>query len=190
MYCPKCGSANENTAQFCPHCGAALSQSTQQPNVVPQQNAPEQAPVLKMGWFKFLIYFSLFAGAILNIYTAISLLTGTAYGDSKDLVYAVFEDLKTLDMIIGLASLALAALGIYTRFRLSGYRSNGPKLLQWTLMLSVLINVGYLVGLNVVVPEIAEELELSSFVSSITTSIVMIFVNNAYFKKRSHLFVK
>ncbi len=194
MYCYKCGAEIENTAMFCPHCGVEISandQSDQQHQAPRQPYTPlEQKPDLKMGWYKFLIYFSLFAGAVLNVLDAISLLTGGIYDGAAELVYAVFSSLKGLDTFIGIATLGLAGMCIYTRFRLSGFYKNGPMMLNITYIASLAVNLIYIIGLSSIVPDIISDAStVSSQVSSTITSVMMIFVNTAYFKKRSHLFV-
>jgi len=170
----------------------------QQPNYQPQQpnyqpsyaQIPPQPETLGMGWFKFLIYFALFAGAVLNALTAISMLTGSMYGESKDLVYLFYKDLKTVDTIVGVATLALAVLGIYARFRLSGFHTNGPKMLTYTYALSAVIGIVYFIGIYSVLPEeVMALVDTSQMLSSTVVSFVMIFVNKAYFNKRKHLFV-
>ena len=143
-----------------------------------------------MKWFKFLIYFALFAGAALNAISGIQMLTGEVYGEYKEYVYAVFEDLKTLDMIVGILMLATAALGIYTRFRLAGYYANGPKMLSVVYAMAVLVNLVYIIGVNSILSEaVMESVDTSSSITSMLVSAVMIIINNTYFKKRAHLFV-
>ena len=80
MLCPKCGNPVEEGDRFCLNCGAPVAESAPEP----QQVAPATSlqPQPKMGWFKFLIYFSLFAAAVLNVVNAIQLLTGSHYGNT------------------------------------------------------------------------------------------------------------
>lgn len=201
MFCPNCGTAVEDAVQFCPSCGTAMAeaqtaqqpQAPQQPYYAPQQPyAPvAQAPAQPMKWFKFLIYFALFASAVLNALSGISMLTGSVYGDSAELVYAFFDGLKGLDSFVGIAMLALAGFGIFTRFRLSGFCKNGPMMLNIAYLAGAAVNLIYIIGAFSILPDyVAAEIDITSTVSSIVTSVVMVFVNSAYFKKRKHLFVK
>ena len=157
----------------------------------PQYQTPQiQQPELGMGWFKFLIYFSLFAGAVLNALTGISMLTGTIYGSLADEVYDLFEDLQAFDMAIGVAMLAIAAMGIYVRFRLSGYHKNGPAMLNILYVAAAIVQLVYVIGVYAMLPEDGKDaLNLSSTFSSIAVSIAMVAVNTKYFKNREHLFV-
>lgn len=149
-------------------------------------------PDMPMGWFKFLIYFSLFAGGILNIISAFPMLTGTTYGSSEDaqLVYTVFEGIQTIDVIYGLLCIALGIFQIYTRFRLAGFHENGPKLLIGSYIGVVAINLFYYIGLHAVIPaEFMSEIDTGSIITSIITSAILAFINYSYFKKRDHLFI-
>lgn len=217
MFCPKCGTAVADGAQFCPTCGTATAQAQpqqpqyapQQPQYAPQQPQPEQpqqpyyapqqpyytpvaqAPAMAMGWYKFLIYFALFASAVLNAISAISMLTGAMYDGSAKLVYAFFDGLKTLDTLMGIGLLVLAALAIYTRFRLSGYRKNGPAMLNTVYLVVAGLQLMYIIGAYSILPEIvAKELDITSPIISIVVSVAMVAVNTTYFKKRKHLFVQ
>jgi len=185
MFCPYCGASIDAGSTFCPSCGRAISNSQQ-----PQQPQPQQ-PDLPMKWYMFLIYFALFAGAVINLINGFTMMTGAAYGEMADLVYSYYDGLKALDMIIGIASIALAVLGIYTRFRLSGYYQNGPQMLLIVYIAGAVINIGYLVGMYAILPsDITAAISPVSYITSTITSCVMIGVNNVYFQKRSHLFTK
>lgn len=163
----------------------------QQPAYQPQINQP--GADMPMGWFKFLIYFSLFAGAVLNAITGIMAMTGAQYNMEREgmseLVYRMFDGLQAMDMIMGIGSIALAAFAIYTRMRLAGYYENGPKMLTVLYIAAMVVPVIYLVGVIAVVPGVENYINFTSQISSIAASVVMVVVNNIYFKKRAHLFV-
>ena len=86
-YCPKCGAPIQDNATKCEYCGAALAQQPQQTAQPVYQQPTYQQPIYQqpvvqqpqhpMGWFKFLINFALWAGAIINIFGAIPVLTGS-----------------------------------------------------------------------------------------------------------------
>lgn len=184
MICPKCGAAIDDAAQNCPICGVEVVKS----------EYVEQQPVLvaehPMKWFKFLIYFSLFASAVLNGINAIGFLTGSMYGEEATLVYEVFDGLKALDTSVGIAMLGVAVLAIYTRFRLAKYCSNGPAMVGVTYIAVASINVLYIIGAYMVLPaEVMQQIDISSTITSVCVAIAMVFVNRVYFKKRSHLFI-
>ena len=143
-----------------------------------------------MGWFKFLIYFALFAGAILNIASGVMMLSGEQYDGVGSLVYAMFDGLEALDMGVGVAMIALAALQLVTRFRLAGFRRGADKLIVACYVGIALIEIVYIVGFLAIIPEyIVEDMDLSSSIASAGVSLVMAGINAAYFGKRKALFV-
>lgn len=205
--CPSCGSPIENeNAKLCVSCGAVIetsSNSTAQYYQAAQNAEAEQAAAAQypMKWYKFLIYVSLFIGVALNAYTAFNYLAGKAYVTSDntnltDLIYEILGgSLKTIDIIYGVALLAVAAFGIYTRFTLAQFRADGPKYLYILLALSSIIPFLK----NIATYMIIKGSEFSSVISteSIFTSIaslcftfVYIKLNHIYFTKRKSLFTK
>ena len=144
-----------------------------------------------MKWFKFLIYFGLFVGAIANAAFGVLYLTGFIYDISSgeegvhELVYAFFSNLKTVDVVFGVLFIALAVFGIYTRFRLAGYKKNGPACLIATYAASAIISFAYMLIVCIILGDFSD----SDF-GSIVTSIAMIVLNYIYFKKRKSLFTK
>lgn len=177
-------------------------QTEQNRNTVPpysqQQFAQNQfvpPPVGKtefsMGWFKFLIYFALFAGAVVNVMFSINYLTGSIYlaqsnGEiSAAVLYSIYGSLRAVDVIYGILLLALAGLGVYTRFRLAQYRKDGPKLLYILYGAGAASSVLYCIA----VLAVSGMNQLSAVIGSLGTSAVMVIVNIKYFNERKELFV-
>lgn len=185
MICSRCGTNNPDGSAFCARCGAPLTQGIPTMQYQPAVQTP-------MKWYKFLIYFSLFAGAVLNAISGIIALTGAQYDGMAELVYAVFGGLKVVDILMGLACLAVAAFGIYVRFRLAQFRADGPKKLMMLYIVSCLLNILYLIAVVVVLPgEMSGDIileELPRAIGTIVGSAVMVFVNKVYFDKRAHMF--
>ncbi len=144
-----------------------------------------------MGWFKFLIYFALFAGAVVNVMFSINYLTGSIYlaqsnGEiSAAVLYSIYGSLRAVDMIYGILLLALAGLGVYTRFRLAQYRKDGPKLLYILYGAGAASSVLYCIA----VLAVSGMNQLSAVIGSLGTSAVMVIVNIKYFNERKELFV-
>ena len=142
---------------------------------------------LGMKWYKFLIYFSLFAGAVINVASGIPFLNGSIYGGYADNVYSVFPALKTVDVMYGIVALATAVLCIVARFALAKYKKNGPALLLSIYAIGIVVSIVYFIAVKSIVTDI--DLDTSSIVSSLVSSVVMIIINKIYFDKRKHLFV-
>ena len=192
-YCPNCGSQNDDTSLFCLSCGQPLSapvndiQNYQQyqnyQSNIYQGNMP-------MGWYKFLIYFSLFASAVLNIISGISSITGLHYGEFNQLIYAYYDGLKTVDIIMGFFSIALGVVSIIVRQNLAHYKKGAPLSLIGLYIASLVISVIYVIAVSLVT-----NLSITAFLSTaiiinFIVSIIMTCVNYVYFKNRRHLFTE
>lgn len=196
MYCPNCGSYNPDQAPSCGQCNAPLNASApnanhpnyQQPYYQQPTSAPA-TPELPMKWFKFLIYFALFFGAIANIATGANTLTGKIY-PNPDAVYSTYSGLQAIDIYMGVACFVLAAMGIITRFRLSGYRKDGPSFLIALYILTAVLNVLYVVAIVLFTSLSFNDLNTTTVITSVITSAIMVVCNKTYFDKRKALFTK
>ena len=140
-----------------------------------------------------MVYFLLFAGAVLNLFSGIGQLTGSIYeevpGDgSIEMVYSAFPALKPIDIIVGLLTIGLAVFAIFVRQALYKFKAIGPKLLIIMYAASCIINAVYCVAVFIVVPEIAQDM-MTDFITTIATGIIMVVVNIIYFRTRKELFV-
>ena len=132
MFCTKCGKEIADGQRFCPGCGAENRNASQPAyGTMNTFDVSSAQNVLPMKWYKFLIYFALIAGAVVNFATGITMVTGSVYevqsGVSADTVYSMYDGLKTIDVIYGLALFAVAILGFVTRSKLANYKADGPK---------------------------------------------------------------
>lgn len=162
----------------------------------PQQNA-YMAPVNNqpqgMLWFYFIIWIQLFINAAINVRTGVMAMTGSqyeldGYGNVYGTIYRIYDNLQMYDSVYGISLIVLAVLAIFVRFRLSGYKKNGPMLYL------------VLLGANIVIPLIyaffaSEELDasmsevLNGSELNFIGCIVLFFVNIFYFHNRKHKFV-
>lgn len=203
MFCTKCGASLPEGANFCESCGAkvetdtVLSESTPvaSENVTQLNGEPvtvnteKSENSLGMGWYKFIINFALWAGAVINIWNAVTAITGLTYkmaGTTPSMVYGIYGPaLKATDVFFGVMLLIAAAISVYTRFQLAAFRENGPKFLILLYVYNVTVSVIYLVLASTVT---GMNLADASTYSEIATSIVMMIVNIVYFNNRKHLF--
>ena len=221
MFCPNCGTNVGNAERFCPNCGAALNQNTasanpqpnyqqpnyqqpnyqqpnyqqpsyQQPNYQPVYQQPVQQYPYPMNWYKFVIYFALFAGAVLNAISGILHLTGSVWemqNVSADMVYAVFGGMQAVDIIYGIGAIALAAFNIVTRMHLAKFRKTGPKFLTVCYGVAVGLALLYIILTSAVTGISIGDLVGATEILQLVVSIVMLVVNVVYFNKRASLFV-
>lgn len=197
MFCPKCGTQNEDTATFCKSCGTKLNAQS-----APNQGwgAPTPTPTpgfttasysnnMPMKWYKFLIYFLLWLSGVGNILGSIPYFSGSVYdsqGVSSELVYLVFPSLKTLNILYAIVLIALGALAIYTRFRLAAYAKNGPQLLNILYGVSAAASLLYALINGSVIDDYSA---MPVAIITIIVSVAIIVLNRIYFSKRASLFV-
>ena len=143
---------------------------------------------LGLKWFKFLIYFGLWAGGIYNFVTGINMLTGNIYASqnvSPEKVYKVFPNLKGVDGFCGIVICLFSIFQIVTRFSLAKYKKSGPPMLYGMYVGMMIISLIYTIavssitGLNVG----------GTVISSIISSLVFLIINAVYLGNRKHLFV-
>ena len=188
-FCQYCGSQMPDDSKFCPNCGANVEVSNAQATSVQMnENIDYGNQEMPMKWYKVLIYFGLFAGAIMNAATGIKALTGMQYGDNSALIYAYFSSLKTIDIIMGVVCIALAAFALIVRQKLAHFKSDGPMMLIVLYGLNVVVSVLYIAMVMMIVG--SDVVSLTVILPSIVSSIVMILINKVYFGKRKHMFTK
>ena len=149
----------------------------------------KKKPSRGMKWFKFLIYFALWAGAILNIIYALQAINGTMYkaqGIDPAKVYRKFPGLRDADNFYGIACLIFAVWQIITRYALAKYRKCGPIFLYIAYVLGILISVIYMVSITTIVSNI----DTSTCIAQIFINSIMLLINWIYFHRRKHLFNK
>ncbi len=171
-------------------------QQPQQP--VYQQPVNPQTPLAPqpMAWYKFLIYFALFASALINIGQGGMLLNGSQYGNfgEAEAVYSAISGLQVLDIMVALLSIALGVFALVTRFQLSGYKKAAPNCVVMTYLFAAVINLIYVIGLNIILgdyPRLEAALDDISVTSGtqIAVGLLIASLNSTYFKKRKYLFV-
>lgn len=200
-YCSNCGTVCDDGKPYCSNCGVPQQPYSQKP----YQQAPNRSyqPVsnqpyggsneLPMKWFKFVIYFQLFANCVMNAISAISTFSGGQYQGNAELVYSYIDGLKGVDTIYGVLLLGLAVFAIIARTRLAKFCVDGPKSYHILLVAQMAVSVFYIIAVNSAVSNsfIAAyyEPDYTSVIGSLVGTGAMLACNIAYFKKRIHLFV-
>ncbi len=190
-YCHSCGfPITDDSQKFCTNCGSALMDSD-----VSEKTAQMALP---MKWYKFLIYFALFASAILSFISGLDCLTGNlfgAFGWTADEAYAEFEGLKTLFTVSGIVSIMYAGYLLVTRYCLAKKMKIGPKLIMMMYVINTVINVvlsiasAYLIVLNTGKTWHEAGFSVIGLITDIAMGALLVYLNKVYFDKRSALFV-
>ena len=201
MFCRFCGKEIPEGGRFCPGCGkeadtAAVFQAGASAEGMPAEVRINPAKNYHMAWFKFIIYFQLFANAVVMVYNVVAGIFGLAYGDDAGFVYAVCPMLKAVDVIYGIICLAFVVTAILIRQRLAHYKKNAPVLYLGyvgVVMASGLIyNFAVLAALGTVSAS-AMEAGSSNIIGTVLGTVIGAAVyfplNYIYFKKRKELFI-
>ena len=142
----------------------------------------------KLKWHKFLIFFALWLGALMCVGNASGYLTGFMYGENASAVYSYYGSMKTLDVIMGIILLGLAAFYIYVRVQLADFKNGAAKKLAYLYIANALIPLLYCFFASNVTKVPFSELASGSWIKVLSAT-VMIAVNGIYYNKREALFV-
>ncbi|HEX3076536.1 MAG TPA: hypothetical protein VHQ24_06720 [Lachnospiraceae bacterium] len=216
MKCRSCNTELEPNTEVCPVCGSSVTTSIDEASnqagsyslveddegryvvgsepIQEYQNTNEYVgEVWPMGWYKFLIYFSLFLSAALHLYYAYQCITGSLYNmngfDGKEYVYTLYPNLKLFDIVYGILLVALALLCIFTRQKLRHYSKKGPTLILTLYAVGLLMAIFYIVMFGAITGISVSNFIDSKMIIDFIMPIVMVVVNKVYFSHRAHLFV-
>ncbi len=213
MYCRFCGKEIPEGARFCINCGKKVDvaetstskTSAPEPSLYGTAQAPSPvnpavvvnpAQNYHLAWFKFIIYFQLFANAAVMTYNAVTCLFGLAYGDDAGLIYGICPPLKAIDVIYGIICLGAAVTAIVVRQRMAHYVQNAPILYMAfagaVMALNILYNFAVLAALNTVSSSAMQAGSANvagTVLGTVIGAAVYFPLNYVYFKKRKDLFV-
>lgn len=139
---------------------------------------------MPMKWYKFIIYFQLFASALMYLFSGISYL-GELTGNSLESVLWGTK-WKVLCGVLAGAAFFIMAFMLYTRHCLTLYKKGAPSLYLCCLVLALLQAVIYVVGIFLITGRF--NFDGTDLVTLLEAG-MMIVLNGIYFKKRKHLFV-
>ncbi len=182
MFCKKCGKFISDDKNICPYCGADQKAVQELTNV----NALQEQPPMK--FYKFMIYFSLFAAAVVSYISGLTLVTGLQYGGLADQVYAVFPMMKMIDIIYGLFTFGYATYVIFVRQALAKYKIDAPKMVSIMYIVNLASAIIYVILISLVSQISIFEL-LMEDICSLLSTIIFWVITTIYFNKREHLFI-
>ena len=196
MYCHNCRTQIPDTVSYCPECGAKVASAApaaEAGELRPVMPAADAAPAKKggMGWFKFIIYFQLFAAAVVSLFNAFTFLSGTIYGSREvaENLYYIYPEMKLLTMALGVVSVALAVFAIVVRFSLARYKRSGPRLYLILLAVNILVTLVFVFGAAGILESPVSDFLDSTQISSLVVSLGFMIFNFCYFRERKELFV-
>lgn len=147
---------------------------------------------LGMAWYKYLIYFGLFAGAVINLIYSIGYMTGAIYmietnGEvTAKQVYAYYgQALQVVDIMYGIFLIAFSVFAIILRYQLANFEPEAIKFVKIFYSISAVSPFIYAIS---VAPITSQSIDKNVIISLIS-GIVILICNIIYFNKRAHLFV-
>lgn len=204
-FCNHCGKQVPDNAAFCPECGGRLTPAApnsayngnaapQQPRVQVQPTQPYSAPYTPpqtqpMNYYKFVIWIQLFLAALSGAVHGLGLLFGFWYELVSNInaqwYYLFFPAMHVVDILFGLAYIALAVGAVYTRQEMAHFKKNAPDLYYLFLIASAVLSFLYTVLQGIIC---ATASAIPGAVGSLITSIVILVLCHIYFEKRRSQF--
>ena len=143
---------------------------------------------LPMKWHKFLIYFALWAGAILNGISGISTLF-SCLGGEYAAVYDAYPALLGLDIFSSLCLIGISVFQFITRNALARLSRKAPQMVVWLYASTVILSV-----LQVVAVWLVSGVGLSYVMTPdmwliLIEGALMTWANQVYYRKRAAMFV-
>lgn len=209
MFCNNCGKKIEDGVSFCPACGNKL-QTQETMNIKREEyggmqkdyyvdskrnsgNSLRSNQAYKMKWYKFIIYFQLFAGALGAVLSGV--------------VYYFFVKLAPSDIEVSLALnianicysaiyIASGIFALFVRHQMVKYKKNAPLLYNVYLLLNGVLPMIVLIPIKLMIPDItfvdyifkAKNYILADGIT-LVMACIMVWLNSIYFGKRKGLFV-
>ncbi len=150
--------------------------------------------IVPLKWYKFIIYFQLFAGGVINIISAFNYLSGNSYGINTEKIYSVYQGLDLLDKIWGFLSVIMGVYCFKVRQDLAKFKTNGPKnylnILRINCYGSLIYKLLVLITLYSYWDPTTRASSLLSYVISFAIGLIFISLNKTYFGKRQFLFTE
>lgn len=194
MQCYKCGGQIPENSLVCLLCGTEMSQRARAGFQSGGANYGMHTQYTPMNWFKFLIYFMLFADAVISVTNAYGFITGSIYSvisageyTAADIYGKYGVALRIADMLYAACLIIFAVLTVVARYRLAGFKKDGPVYLYVAYTLSIVFSLAYAIAENIIMG--IDYQVIASAVVSMIPQAVFVYLNYLYFKKRKHLFV-
>ena len=167
-----------------------LSENLESRESVDEQGVAYDAygAALPMKWHKFLIYFALWAGAILNGLSGLQTLFG-CFGGELAPIYDAYPVLLALDLFSGLCLVGIAVFQFITRNALARLSRKAPQMVVWLYASTVILSV-----LQVVAVWLVSGVGLSYVMTPemwliLIEGALMTWANQVYYRKRAAMFV-
>ena len=175
MQCPYCAAKIKAEDVVCPECHVSVEDG------------------LPMKWFHFLTGPGLWIAGVGTFFLGVLTMIGIPYlmqGRYPGMMYDSFPPLVVMDFVYGAVLMGLGVLCVVARFRLLGFKRNGPRMVCILYALIILSSVVYSAASGYVVSGGKAILIGLPELGSLLGMIAGVALNVIYFRKRSHLFYR
>lgn len=158
----------------------------------PMTNETDNQPItseLPLKWYKFVIYFQLFASAALNIASCYRYISGDIYG-SKEIahqIYNIMPVIKICDLILGVIFFGLAFGAIVVRQKLYYKKADAVRYYLGYIIIQPALAIAYLLLVSFLVR--GYSIDFTAMIPDLIGASVLYWANKKYFSRRSYLFV-
>ncbi|MBQ3706480.1 MAG: zinc ribbon domain-containing protein [Clostridia bacterium] len=190
MFCPRCSKEIEDGSRFCNHCGYEIvpeANSVKEPEPREASAAEEeQEPIVShsalesqygLKWYKFLIWFDIWATALTNLVATVAYFT-------------VFNPSMRVTMWFSVIVCVLNAVYLlFVRQALARWKTYGPRLYLISFVIPLVRRVLTIVVANIEGGSALLALNRTDF-TNLILNVVLFIVNFIYFRNRAPLFTE
>ena len=138
-----------------------------------------------MRWYQFIIWFYLYASAVIGVLVGVGEITGVVYLDMAETFYTLFPMLQVVNVFFGVMQILLAVIALYVRRQLARWKGMAPRFLLMYQIFCLVYYAAYLAGTSLVLGELAVDCLAGGY---ILLQLLLLVVNGIYFHRREEMF--
>ena len=138
-----------------------------------------------MRWYRFIIWFYLYASAVIGVLVGVGEITGVVYLDMAETFYTLFPMLQVVNVFFGVMQILLAVIALYVRRQLARWKVMAPRYLLMYQIFCLVYYAAYLAGTSLVLGEAAVDWLAGGY---ILLQVLLLAVNAVYFHRRQEMF--
>ena len=136
-------------------------------------------------WYQFIIWFYLYASAVLGLLIGVGEVTGVVYLGMAEVFYTLYPMLQVVNIFFGVMQILLAVIALYIRRQLSRWKVMAPRFLLMYQVFCLVYYAAYLAGTSLVLGELAVDWLAGAY---ILLQLLLLVVNGIYFHRRKEMF--
>lgn len=140
-------------------------------------------------WYKFIIYIQLIVTPFTSLGYAALIFTGLIYKESRDVVYAMFPNIKSINWIYAVLLLGAGVFALYVRQELAHFKKNAPAKYLLFSIIPLVLSLGYSLVVFLFFSAYAAGVMVSESITNWIVILIMVICNCIYFSHRAYLFI-